>query len=261
MLALVAGRGRLPALVADAAEAAGRPFLVFEPEEGISGAGRPAERFRLERLGGFLGDLKERGVTEVCFAGAVDRPSFDPSMMDEATARLAPRIAAALERGDDGALREAAAIFEEAGFAVRGAHELAPDLLPAPGVLAGGAVDPGDAERGFEVLSGLSALDVGQSCVVAARRVLALEAFPGTDWMLSSLRNRAGHWPEGGLLVKSAKTGQDRRMDLPAIGPDTVDRAAEAGLAGIVLRDVMLIDREEILPRAGARGVSIEVRA
>ena len=94
--------------------------------------------------------------------------------------------------------------------------------------------------------------DVGQACIVARRQALAIEAMPGTDWMLASLKDTRDGLPEGGLLFKAPKPGQDRRVDLPAIGPETIRAAAEAGLRGIVIEagGVMLLDRAEAIAAA-----------
>jgi hypothetical protein len=94
--------------------------------------------------------------------------------------------------------------------------------------------------RGFALLSATSAFDIGQAAVVAGRRVLAVEAAEGTDAMLDRVAAMRASGritvPTGtGVLVKAPKHRQDRRFDLPSIGPGTVTRAATAGLAGIAV--------------------------
>ena len=236
-LALLAGRGALPALVAEAAPGA----LVCEMEGTASDA--PGERlpWRVERLGTLLAALRERGVDQVCPCGALHRPRLDLAAVDGATMPLLSRIASALPRGDDATLRAAVALFEEAGFSVVAAHELRPDLLPGEGVLEGevGEGDRRDAERAAAILAALGAADVGQGCVVAQGQCLAVEALPGTDHMLSVVAGLGSRRPDPGrgrgLLMKTPKPGQDRRVDLPSIGPGTVRAAAAAGLGGVVV--------------------------
>jgi DUF1009 family protein len=97
-----------------------------------------------------------------------------------------------------------------------------------------------DIARGFALLAAMSAFDVGQAAIVAGRRVLAVEAAEGTDAMLDRVaamrESRRIVLPAGsGVLVKAPKRRQDRRFDLPSIGPGTVTRAAAAGLAGIAV--------------------------
>lgn len=298
MLALLGGQGRLPGVLIAALEAADRPYRLCEVEgfEIEARGDRPVTRFRLERLGGFIDDLVATGVTEICMAGRIDRPAFDLALVDAATAPLIPDIATALQSGDDSALRIAIKFFEQAGVAVVGAHEIAPELMPAPGVLtktAPGEGDQRDADRGAEVIAAMAEADVGQACVVANGQVLAVEALPGTDWMLRGLappparegmtediaewvieriamaRSRAvaGARPEGlgagGSLIKAAKPGQDRRVDLPAIGPETVRAAARARLSGIVIEagGVMVLERAETVALADRFGLFLWVRA
>lgn len=260
MLAVIAGQGNLPMILARALP--DQPHVAslegFEPE-GLA----PDRRFRIEQLGSLIADFREMGVTEVCFAGAIRRPVLDPSRIDAATMPLVPRMMAALQKGDDGALREVIAIFEDAGIAVRGAHELSPDLLPQHGVYS--SLRPEDyhetdARRAAETLSGLGPLDIGQSCVVHRGQVLTIEGTFGTDWMLASLENRPDG--QGGIFYKAAKPGQDRRIDLPAVGPDTVDAAKKAGLDGIVVEEgsVMVLDLAEVEKAADEKGLFVWVR-
>ena len=260
MLALIAGRGALPGQVAAAQDT---PPLVCALEGQPPDTLTPDITFSLETLGTLLVTLCERGVTEVCLAGAITRPALDPARLDAETAPLVPLLTQALQEGDDGALRAVLALFEKTGFTVRAAHDLAPYLIAPPGVLSARAPDAQirrDADRGGDVLAALAPLDVGQACVVAMGQVLAIEAAGGTNWMLETL-------PDTGLgayavLVKGAKAGQDRRADLPTIGPDTVRAAAKAGLSAIVIAagDVIVLDREETIGLCDARGLVLWAR-
>lgn len=270
MLALIAGTGDLPPALLDRLPQ--RPLVCalagFMPQ--IS----PEITFRLEELGSFLADLRARGVTEVCLAGAVRRPVIDPGRIDAATAPLVPRIAAALGQGDDGALRIIISLFEEAGMTVEAAHEIAPDLLPPAGVLSRAA--PGPTHRQDAVLAEaeialMGEADQGQACVLRAGQLLAREGADGTDAMLArfapaddplwsaadavgDLLGGAAGWlsgpdalPDGAggaILFKAPKPGQDRRADLPVIGPETARAVVRAGFAGIVIAagGVMVLD-------------------
>ncbi|MGI9389064.1 MAG: LpxI family protein [Boseongicola sp.] len=260
MLALIAGQGRLPAQVAAAAAA---PVIVtnvagYQPD-GLT----PEFDFKLERIASFFSALHDRGVSEVCFAGAVRRPGFDPTRVDDASLQFVERIVGAAQKGDDGALRTLLLLFEEAGFVIRAAQDIAPNLLPEAGAqtdISPTRDDDEEAIRAVAVLNALGPLDVGQSCVVHMGQVLALEAGFGTDWMLQTLTMRPDG--RGGLLYKAPKPGQDRRIDFPVIGPETVDAAAAAGLSGIAIEagGVMLLDRDESIRRADAAGMFIWAR-
>lgn len=262
-LALIAGRGGLPAALVAALP--DRPYvcaLVGFAPEGLT----PDLTFRIERLVPFLDHLTDRGITRVALAGAVSRPRLDPQLFDPATAQLVPRLLAAMQGGDDATLRAVVDLFEETGLRVEGVETLAPGLLPGPGVLAGPlpAWAEADADRAAAITAALGAVDVGQACVVAQGLCLGVEALPGTDALLAQiaalpdpLRPR-----RQGLLYKGAKPGQDRRVDLPTIGPATLDHAAAAGLAGVVIQagSVICLDRPALLQRAAAQGLFLWAR-
>lgn len=265
MLVLVAGQGALPGYLADILEHAGTRFLLagLEGFEMDGGAMRPVRRFRIETLGSFLAEMATLGATEVCFAGSIQRPPLDPALVDAATLPMVPRMMAALAEGDDAALRIVLEFFEDAGLVIRGAHEIAPDLLPQAGVLTTAqpqTQDDQDAGRGADIVAAMGAADIGQSCVVRKRQALAVEATPGTDWMLASIADLG---PGGGILYKGPKPGQDRRIDLPLIGPETVAGAARARLAGIVVEagGVMVLDKPATVAVADKAGLFVWVRA
>jgi len=183
---------------------------------------------------------------------------------------LAPRILPALKAGDDATLRMVLDIFDEAGFAVRAAHEIAPELLPPAGVLTRaqpGSRDRKDAARAAAIVAALSAVDVGQGAVVAGGLALGVEALPGTDRMLAQVAAlpadlRPDPAAARGVLFKGPKVGQDRRVDLPVIGPDTVAGAAGAGLSGIAIAagGVMVLDRVDVIAAADDAGLFLWVR-
>ncbi|TVP70399.1 MAG: LpxI family protein [Rhodobacteraceae bacterium] len=266
-IALIAGRGALPGMLA---AQLGTAALLAELEgfETLSQARGDVLRFRLERLVPFLDHLQDQGVTKAVFAGGVHRPQLDPALIDPATMQLLPRIMAAMQQGDDGTLREVIALMGEWGIEVVGAQEICPELVAAPGVLGAVAPKPAqkqDAARGFEILRLTGAADVGQGCVVARGQCLALEALPGTDAMLAhlaQLRADGAALPDGGVFCKAPKPGQDRRIDLPALGPDTVTRAHAAGLGGVAFEagGVLLIERAEMIARADALGLALWAR-
>lgn len=249
-LALIAGSGALPALIAKAHPTAQIHALAD------SDTPLEAQRFRVETLGTLLHSLKTTGVTQVCFAGAVTRPRIDPAQIDAATRPLVPQLMAAVQtRGDDATLRAVLDLFDQQGFAIRAAHELVPDLLPPQGVLAG-ALTPEierDAARAADVLRLIAPADIGQSCIVANGQVQAVEAAPGTDHMLA-------HAPGGGVVYKAPKAGQDRRIDLPTIGPDTIAAAAQQSALVIEAGGVMMLDRPACVRAANAHGLTLWVR-
>ncbi len=261
MLALIAGQGKLPAVLADALKET--PHIAslegFDPDLLV-----PDRRFRIEHLGTLIDELKALGVTRVCFAGAIQRPKLDPDEIDAATVPLVPRMMAALQAGDDAALRTVIEIFEEAGFRVIAANELSSALLPMPGTYTTRRPDDGnrnDAARAADIIAGLGPLDVGQSCAVLNGQLLAMEGVFGTDWMLKSLRQRPDG--TGGIFYKAKKPTQDRRIDLPTIGVDTVAGVAKAGLDGLVVEcdGVIVLDLAAVERACDELGLFLWVRA
>ena len=264
-LAIIAGQGRLPAEMAAAWEAAqGAAPLICAPE-GAAPEGLAVDHpFRLERLSPFLRALGDEGVTHLALAGAMHRPALDPALFDPATVSFLPRVLPALQQGDDALLRALIAVIEDHELTVLGVGDVAPALLAGEGVL--GAREPGkaeeaDAARGRDILEALGPVDVGQGCVVAQGLCLAVESLYGTDAMLDFVAlNRPARRPErGGVFVKRAKPGQDRRADLPAIGPQTVAAVQRAGLTGIALQAgaVVMLDRAALIAQADVAGVAL----
>jgi len=260
MLALIAGTGALPGELAAQLDA---PPLVCALEGFGPDALTVDVWFRLETLGTLLAVLRDNGVGRICMAGAIGRPVIDPGAIDAATRPLVPVLQQAMASGDDAALRAAIAVFEQAGMQVSAAHEIAPDLLLPAGVPS--TAQPGDSERadatrGAEIVNAMAAADIGQACVVQHHQALAVEGAYGTDWMLRSLTTRpdAG----GGVLFKAPKPGQDRRVDLPTIGPDTITAACAAGLSGVVIEagGVIVLDLPGVLAECNRLGLFLWLR-
>lgn len=253
-VALIAGAGTLPAALA--AHLA-QPALICAPE-GVMPAGLGVDlAFRFERLAPFLRALKDRGIARVVLAGAIHRPVLDPSLFDRETAAFVPDLVAAMQGGDDAALRWIIALIEDFGLRVVSLGEIAPGLLAPAAVLsarAPSARELADAGRGAAILSALAAQDVAQGCVVASGLCLGVEALYGTDALLADVaRHRPERAPQsGGVFVKRAKAGQDLRADLPVIGPTTIAAAVAARLSGLCLHagHVVIVERGAVLAAA-----------
>jgi UDP-2,3-diacylglucosamine hydrolase len=261
-LGIIAGGGLLPAKVAAAARAAGRGVFIL----GLEGfadvtvlAPWPHEIQRLGAAGRILAALRENGCQDLVLIGPVRRPSLLDLRPDIEGAKLLARVGRAAFAGDDGLLAAVMRVLTEEGFRVIGAHEIMREAVAPSGVLTRIAPDAqamADIQRGVQVARLLGSADVGQGCVVQQGLVLAVEAIEGTDAMLT----RAGALRRdgiGGVLVKLAKPGQDKRADLPTIGPDTVRNAAAAGLRGLAFeaRATILAERETCLAAADAAGL------
>ncbi|MGE5200616.1 MAG: LpxI family protein [Acidobacteriota bacterium] len=268
-LGILAGSGELPLRVIDACRAAGRPVFVL----GLSGAADP-ERFRevphaTIRLGAAaegLRILRENGVEELVMAGPVRRPSLASLMPDWRAAKFFARIGLRA-LGDDGLLSAIIKELEIEGFRVVGVDSVLGGLIAPRGSI--GRIEPDqqaklDIARGLEVVRALGTLDVGQAAVVQQGIVLGVEAVDGTDALIARAGELRREGP-GGVLVKLAKPGQERRADLPTIGIRTVEACARAGLRGIAVEAgaSLIVDRAAVAAAADAAGlfvIGVEVK-
>lgn len=245
-VAVIAGEGRMPLEIAQHLQEHGHrpPFVILSgSDEGTEPALRrfDHEFLPLEGAARLVPILKRAGVSHAVLAGGITRrPRWQAFLTSWRLIGLLPRILNGLRRGDDGLLRVLVEHLEEHGIPVLGAHEVMPDLLAAAGPLT--ASKPGDRDRrdleaGLAAARAIGALDIGQAAVAIGGRAIALEGIEGTDGLLQRVAALRSHGrlagATGGVLVKCAKPGQELRADLPAIGPETVTRAHEAGLAGI----------------------------
>ena len=269
-LGIIAGSGRLPLAVAEAAQHDGRSVFVLALEgmatpEDVSPF--PHGWASLGEIGKAIKLLKNAGCSELTMAGKVPRPEFTKLKLDARGALALPRVIAAAMKGDDALHRTMMTIFEKEGMRIIGPAEAARELLAPHGAI--GRLEPSedhdaDILHGIRVALTLGALDVGQAAVVCQGLVLAVEAAEGTDAMLT----RVASLPEAlrgttddrrGVLVKATKPHQERRMDLPAIGLRTVELAALAGLAGIAIEGdgALIIGRNAVVNAADRLGIFV----
>jgi DUF1009 family protein len=256
-LGILAGGGPLPGQVAAAARAAGRRVFMV----GLEGCAEPAvlaswphETIRITNPGRIVAALRAFGCKDLVMIGPVRRPSLFGLRPAAEDARFLARIGRAAFAGDDGLLGAVVRVLGEEGFRVIGAQEVLCEALGPAGVLTRVAPDAlamADIRRAVTVARALGAVDVGQGCVVQQGMVLALEAAEGTDAMLARCAPLARPGP-GGVLVKMLKPGQERRTDLPTIGPRTIRGAAAAGLRGVAFEAGSTILTEQAATVAAA---------
>lgn len=252
-LGIIAGSGTLPASVVQACQRAKRPFCVIGLKGFVQPELLPADiAFYPCRLGGVgrvVQILKQEHVKEIVFIGGVRRPGIWELFPDWTAIKMLSRIA--LKKGDDSLLRSVVKQAENLGFSVVGVHTILPELLAPVGVL--GSVRPTHADqqdiaRGVQVAQVLGKADVGQAVVVQQGLVLAVEGIEGTACLIARSKDlkRRGKAP---VLVKMCKPGQDKRVDLPTIGPKTVQGAYDSGIKGIAVQAgaTLMTDVQEII--------------
>lgn len=267
-VAIIAGAGRLPEIIAEACDARDQPVHVAGYyDQGRFPGSSTRFRARFERPGEVFARLVDAGCTDIVFAGKFSRPSLDPEDFDSTLQKHADWLFPTLRGGDDGVLRAIRSLFEREGFRVRGPHEIVPELLPKPGVCTvdrPSRQDVEDGRRARAILDALGSVDVGQAVVVARGLCVGVETIQGTDELLASagqfIREQDGESDgPAGVLYKAAKSCQDRDMDMPAIGPQTVVGAGAAGLSGIIIvaGDVLMLDPKECIGHARECGLFI----
>jgi lipid-A-disaccharide synthase len=262
-LGLLAGGGRLPARLIERCRAAGREIFVLcfegQTDPGLA-ADLPHAWVRLGAAEEAIRRLREAGVRELVMAGAMRRPSAQELRPDWRAAQFLARIGIGA-LGDDGLLRAVRAELEREGFTLVGVDSVLRELVAPAGTFGSHGPDAqaeADIARGLEVIAALGAVDVGQAAVVQQGVVLGIEAAEGTDALIERCGRLQRRGPAG-VLVKAAKPGQAREMDLPAIGPETVERAIAAGLRGIAVEagNTLVLDRERLVRRADEAGIFV----
>ena len=264
VLGIVAGGGTLPGEIIRHCIDEGRPYFVlalkgFADPETVENT--PHHWVRMGAVGKTLRIARENGVDTIVLAGRVSRPSITSLMPDAKALKILGK--SGLRLGDDGLLKSIVIYLEEnEGMKVVGIHDVLQDAASVPpGPLGRVRVSDeaeSDIRRGRDVLDALARADVGQAVVVQAGLVLGVEAIEGTDALIT----RAGGLKrdgQGPVLVKQPKIGQEERVDLPTIGPDTVERAAEAGFSGIAIRadGVLIADKEKLIRLADDAGLFV----
>lgn len=267
-LGIISGQGQLPISVTISAISKGYDVYILRIK-GLCDKSAlnayPGRDWNLGNIGGALQVLKEEGCQGVVFAGYVTRPDFADIDFDAKGQALLPKIIQAAAQGDDAVLKVFVSTFEAEGFKVFGAEDIYEDLLCPVGVL--GAHNPSendltDLKKAMHIAGVIGREDIGQGCVVCDGVVLAVEAQEGTDAMIKragdlDLAYRPDTRNRKGVLVKRTKPEQERRVDLPVIGPLTVELLDEAGLAGIGLEagGCLIVDKEKTIAAANQAGI------
>ena len=262
-LGLIAGAGMMPVEIIKHCQTTGRELFVvglesFATEETLQET--PHIFAKLAEAGKMIKAFKNNHVHEIVLAGGIKRPSLKEMVPDWEGLKIIAKLAVK-KMSDDHLFRAVLAQIEALGFKVVGIEEVVPAMLFAEGVYGRfrpSAKDMDDIHRGIAVAKALGAVDVGQAVVVQEGMVLAVEAIEGTDMMLSraAMLKKAGKAP---VMVKVLKPGQDRRVDLPAIGLQTIRQLKKYGMKGIAVEagNILLIEREAVIQMADKEGIFI----
>ena len=265
-LGLIAGNGRFPFLVLDAARAQGHDVtIVAAKEETFPELNDAAQRhgaaihwISLGQLGKCISVLREAGVTHAVMAGQVKHTKIFSGGVVPDLAFLSV-LKQLTSKNTDGLIGAVANVLHERGIELMDSTSLLQPLLARPGVLTRRAPtddEQKDFEFGYRMADAIAALDIGQTIAVKHQAVVAVEAMEGTDEVIA----RAGHLAGPGVrIVKVAKPNQDMRFDVPVIGVSTIEamKAAGATLLSVDAGTTLMIDGDAIVQAADAAGICI----
>lgn len=262
-IGLIAGQGDFPFLFLEAARSLNKKIIVFgfngltDPKLGHSGA--PAHFLTLGKLGELLELLKKSKVRQVALAGGIPKKEiYNPQTLLDGEAKEV--LGGTANKGDDHLLR-AFALYLKArcGISVLDSRDFLKNTLALKGVLtrrAPEAAEMADLRFGWRIVKGIGKMDIGQTVVVKAGVVIAVEALEGTDAAIRRAGSLAG---PGGVVVKASKPGQDMRFDLPCVGTETLKsmRAAGCRTLGVESGKTIFLFKEALLREADAENISI----
>ena len=275
-LGLIAGNGRFPFLLLDAARAHGTEVVVAaikeetDPEMNDRAAADPGVRVHwlsLGELSRLIETFQREGVHQAVMAGQVKHKQIFSSIRPDW--RLAKLLLSLRTRNTDMLLGAVAKVLGDEGIELIPSTAYLELLLAQPGVLTARAPneqEQRDIEYGREVARGLAAFDLGQTVVIAAQACVAIEAMEGTDAtieragaLMRSLGEPASTLERSLTVVKVAKPKQDLRFDVPVIGIHTIETMRQAGATCLALEAhrALIFDRDAVHTQADAAGIAV----
>jgi DUF1009 family protein len=269
-LGLIAGNGRFPFLVLDAAKAQGHDVTIVAAKEetfpelsdAATRVGSAIHWISLGQLGTCIKLLKQAGVTHAVMAGQVKHAKiFSSGLMPDTT--LLSVLAKLRWRNTDGLIGAIASVLRDHGIELLDSTAFIAPLLARPGVLT--RREPTeeelkDFEFGYRMADAIAALDIGQTIAVKHQAVVAVEAMEGTDEVIGRAGRLAG---PGVRIVKVAKPKQDMRFDVPVVGVATIQAMRVAGAVALTVdaARTLMIDGDAIVRAADEAGICIVGRA
>jgi DUF1009 family protein len=261
-LGIIAGSGKLPEHIIKECISSNREYFVLaiENETNFKTLEQVAHKWiSIGLIGEAIDTFKKEKVTEITFAGRIKRPNFFSLKTDGLGLKLVGKITKGKLFNDSSLFSIITNFFEGYGFKIVGAETLFADSVIKEGLLTNVKPtndDYKDIELGKTALIQIANLDVGQALIIQNGLILGIEAVEGTDELIK----RCTHFktfPQGGVLVKIAKPNQDKRVDLPTIGKNTIEEAHKAGLSGIAVEalSTIILDREAVVQKANELGI------
>lgn len=264
-LGLIAGNGRFPLLVLDAARALGRNVTVVAVKEEAgpdlealaTARGADLHWVSLGQLGRCIEILQTAGCREAVMAGQVKHAKLFAGITPDWTfMQVLMRLRA---KSTDAVITAIADVLRGKGIELIDSTALLQPLMAREGLLAGPPVSADQAETlafGYRMADAVAGLDIGQTIVVKDKAVVAVEAMEGTDETIRRAGRIAG---PGACVVKVAKPAQDMRFDVPVVGVPTVEVLREAGIAllSVDAGKTLIVDGGAMLDAAAAAGITV----
>jgi DUF1009 family protein len=265
-LGLIAGNGRFPFLVLEAARGAGHDVTVVAlKEETFPELEQLAQRapvspvhwLSLGQLGACISVLKKAGVTQALMAGQVKHTKLFADIVPDLT--LLGVIMKLKAKNTDAIISGIADALRDHGIELINSTAFLKPLMAGDGLLtsrAPSADERTDLTFGYRIADAIAGMDIGQTIVVKSAAVVAVEAMEGTDAVIARAGALAG---SGTCVVKVAKPNQDMRFDVPVVGVSTIEAMAAAGatILSVDAGKTLMIDGEAIVRAADAAGISI----
>ena len=259
---LIAGNGKFPFLVLEAARSQGIDMVVAAIKEEtfpeIEQHAKTVHWMSLGQLGKLIKTFKSEGVNRAIMAGQVKHKQIFSSIIPDL--KMIQLLAGLAVKNTDSLIGAVARTLENEGIHLIDSTLFLRPLLPDPGVLTvrpPSEDEKRDLDYGYKIARELGRLDLGQSVAVADGACVALEAMEGTD----AVMERAASLVNGRPLrvVKLAKPNQDLRFDVPVIGPATVRLMSRLSVTALAIeaKKTLMIDREELIREADAAGIAI----
>ena len=267
-LGLIAGNGRFPFLVLEAARGAGHDVTVIalkeetfpEIADAVARQAATLHWISIGQLGACVRYLKDAGASQAVMAGQVKHTKLFDVRPDLLLARVLMRLAA---RNTDSIISGVADVLRDEGIELLDSTSFLQPLMAAAGTLtrrAPTAEEQRDVEVGYRIADAIAGLDIGQAIAVKAAAVVAVEAMEGTDVMIARAGQLAG---AGVAIVKVAKPNQDMRFDVPVVGVSTIAamKAAGATLLSVDAGKTLMIDGHAVVEAANAAEICIVGRS
>ena len=260
-MGICSGTAVSPSFSAEGVVATGQPVFIVALKDIATAdfAGFPSTTLRVGGFKDILAAFQDAGCVEIMLAGKFARPKLSEIMPDSMASKVAFKL---LTGGDNAALGMVREIVGKAGMTIIESDRFLGALKAEAGLIAG--PDPDDdimsrIDRGRQVLASLGSHDVGQTVVVQGERVIAIEAAEGTDAMISRSASLIDPDLGAAVMIKMLKSGQDRGLDPPVIGAETISAAITAGIAVIAIEagGVIIADRIETIRQADAADLTI----